>query len=343
MLYRFLSWQYTSVYKKNDNFLKKPLDFLKKLGDIINNIGKNVACGIAFLSNNFNKIKPIGFDLQIIPQFAGFLFSEGTIMVEIKKGGYVCIQEWMLNLGLNPTELMCLAVIFGFSQDGRGRYKGSASYLARWCCVKSKKTIFDALKKLVEKGIIIKYEREDSGVKFCDYAYNFEVGQNLQGVDKNYTTPSVNSISGGSVNFTPHNIDIDNIDNNMKENIKRKSEDCATSNDNFIDKETLLEQQASEIYDAYPKHKARPFAIRAIKRALMQKGYDYILERTKAYSRAITEAKKDIQYIPYPATWFNREEYNDNFDDLISKQVQRDKFGRPIVEQKYDEDGIPLF
>ncbi len=132
-------------------------------------------------------------------------------MVEIKKGGYVCIQEWMLNLGLNPTELMCLAVIFGFSQDGRGRYKGSAAYLAHWCCVKSKKTIFDALKKLVEKGIIIKYEREDSGVKFCDYAYNFEVGQNLQGVDKNYTTPSVNSISGGSVNFTPHNIDIDNI------------------------------------------------------------------------------------------------------------------------------------
>lgn len=263
-------------------------------------------------------------------------------MVEIKKGGYVCIQEWMLNLGLNPTELMCLAVIFGFSQDGRGRYRGSAAYLARWCCIKSKNTIYTVLKNLVEKGLIVKTVIDDNGVKFCEYAYNFD-RQSDGVVDQNLGTPSENFGLGGSPKIGHNNIEIDNIDNNMKENIKRKPEDCATSNDNIIDKETLLEQQASEVYEAYPKHKARPFAIRAIKRALMQKGYEYILERTKAYSRAITEAKKDIQYIPYPATWFNREEYNDNFDDLIVKQAQKDKFGRPIAEQKYDEDGIPLF
>ena len=81
---------------------------------------------------------------------------------------YITIQDWMLDLGLNSTELMAYAVICSFGQDGEW-FQGSASYLGRWMGTKRKATVLDALAKLVEKGLVLKRERIDRGVKRCDY------------------------------------------------------------------------------------------------------------------------------------------------------------------------------
>ena len=81
---------------------------------------------------------------------------------------FVMIHDWMLDLGLTCSELMAFAVICSFGKDGKW-FQGSASYLGWWMGTKRKHTVLDALAKLVEKGLIMKRERIDRGVKRCDY------------------------------------------------------------------------------------------------------------------------------------------------------------------------------
>ena len=81
---------------------------------------------------------------------------------------YITIRDWMLDLGLSSSELMAYAVICSFGEDGKW-FQGSASYLGRWMGTKRKATVLDALAKLVEKGLVLKRERIDHGVRRCDY------------------------------------------------------------------------------------------------------------------------------------------------------------------------------
>lgn len=81
---------------------------------------------------------------------------------------YVTIQDWMLDLGLNGTEMLAFAVVCSFGQDGKW-FQGSASYLCRWMGTKRKATALDALSSLAEKGLLEKRERWQGGKKICDY------------------------------------------------------------------------------------------------------------------------------------------------------------------------------
>ena len=71
---------------------------------------------------------------------------------------------------------------------------------------------------------------------------------------------------------------------------------------------------AEEIYAAYPRKVGKMGAIRAIKRlAFHNISPGWLLERTKAYAEATSRwPEADRQYIPHPATWFNRGSYDDD-------------------------------
>lgn len=90
------------------------------------------------------------------------------------KQSYTVILDWMLELGLSPSELLCYATIFGFCQDGESAYTGSRAYLCRKMAVASKRSADAVLAKLVEKGLIVKVEKFINGVKFCEYRVNLE-------------------------------------------------------------------------------------------------------------------------------------------------------------------------
>jgi hypothetical protein len=68
--------------------------------------------------------------------------------------------------------------------------------------------------------------------------------------------------------------------------------------------------QALAIYDAYPRKEAKPEALKAILKAMAAHSPDLLLERTKSFAAAIVWQER--QFIPYPATWFNREQFNDD-------------------------------
>lgn len=85
------------------------------------------------------------------------------------KMGYTTILGWMYALDLKLAETVCLAVIFGFSQDGESTFIGSRKYLAKRMCVKDRKTVDAALSKLCGLDLIEKMPVERNGVKSPEY------------------------------------------------------------------------------------------------------------------------------------------------------------------------------
>lgn len=133
---------------------------------------------------------------------------------------FITIQGWMINdLKLSSNELLCYALIYGFSQDEQSVFSGSSSYISSWLNI-SKVSTFSVLKKLCEKGLIEKIEKTINGVKLCDYKALYPI--------KKLNKGSKETLSGGSKETLYHNIDIynnkDNIDIYMCENEKNFNE-----------------------------------------------------------------------------------------------------------------------
>lgn len=85
---------------------------------------------------------------------------------------WIHIDNWMGKiLGLKANELLCFAVIYGFTRDGMTEYKCNLSYLASTIFA-TKQTTFTVLKKLVEHNLILKREEMISGIKYCFYQTN---------------------------------------------------------------------------------------------------------------------------------------------------------------------------
>jgi hypothetical protein len=76
---------------------------------------------------------------------------------------------------------------------------------------------------------------------------------------------------------------------------------------------------AEDIYAAYPRKVGKQAAIKAIKKAIKALGGAFgkpeveLLILTKQYAAAVaTWPAADKQFIPHPATWFNRGSYDDD-------------------------------
>lgn len=147
----------------------------------------------------------------------------------MKDEGFIPVLGWMVNrLNLSGNELLCYALIYGFSQDGQSEFKGSQSYIAESLNV-SRENTRKVLQRLEEKGLINKRDESIAGVKFCRYSVNIDIVQNLHGVMKHYTP--CNEIS--------HNNIIDNIDS-----IEDKSSIIVCEKKNKFIKPTVEEVQS---------------------------------------------------------------------------------------------------
>jgi hypothetical protein len=72
-------------------------------------------------------------------------------------------------------------------------------------------------------------------------------------------------------------------------------------------------RRAEEIYKLYPRKQAKAEALKKIAAAILTHGFERIRERTEAYAAAMSMWPPDQrQFIPYPATWFNRGGFDDD-------------------------------
>ena len=96
----------------------------------------------------------------------------------MKSNNFVIIQGWMCNeLELKGNDLLIYALIYGFSQDGESVFSGSREYIANTFNI-SRPTVDKALNNLLSKGLITKYESEDS-VTPNSYAVDNQVVKKL--------------------------------------------------------------------------------------------------------------------------------------------------------------------
>lgn len=174
----------------------------------------------------------------------------------IKDGSYVTIQAFMVkDLGLTGAELICYAIIYGFSQDGEQEYRGTIQYLMDWngC---SRQTIFRALQSLLSKGLLLRREEVINGVRFVRYKAVYDEwckafipspkddedssdNPKLDGGCQNVTpypnepfaeyqddTEAVPSCEGGGTKLEPNKLE-DNLENKLddreKETLKKKT------------------------------------------------------------------------------------------------------------------------
>ena len=128
---------------------------------------------------------------------------------------YIVLQGWMISeLKLKGNELIVYACIYGFSQADGQTFSGSLQYLADWTN-STKQGVVKCLKSLVEKGFVVKTDKVINGVKFCEYH-----ATKLNGVCNIVVLGIQQSSTGGMQQSLPNNIDIDNLSNNLKDNIK---------------------------------------------------------------------------------------------------------------------------
>lgn len=79
-------------------------------------------------------------------------------------------------------------------------------------------------------------------------------------------------------------------------------------------KVTAAELEAAEpIYQAYPRHIAKPKGLEAIAKALRRVPFDELMAAVREYAKS--RQGKDPNLTPYPATWFNAERWNDDRTD----------------------------
>ena len=129
---------------------------------------------------------------------------------KVRDDNYFLVSGWMINrLGLKGASLQVFSIIYGFSQDGETCFTGSLQYLCDFTN-SSKPTVIKALKELVEKNFILKYENEMNGVKFNKYRANLLVVKEFnQGSQETLPGGSQDSLPGGSKETLPNKESLD--------------------------------------------------------------------------------------------------------------------------------------
>ncbi len=84
----------------------------------------------------------------------------------------------------------------------------------------------------------------------------------------------------------------------------------------------LHESICDEIYAAYPRRVGRQAALKAIRAAMKVRAPADILAAVKAYAEAVEKwpASDRAQFVPHPATWFNRGSYDDDPQTWIRQE-----------------------
>ena len=227
----------------------------------------------------------------------------------MKNENYITILGWMINdLRLSGNELICYAMIYGFSQDGSCEYTGSLNYVAETLNV-NKENARRILTRLVSKGLVIKTDKLINGVKFCSYAVA-NVRNDGGGIEtmpvsslggiKTTTPPSkegdggIETMPGGGIETMP-NIYSNDIYNN---NINIESSEIKK---NRSPKGSLLSKRKEEFYKSLV-----PF-VEIYGKEVIRKFYDYWSEENRSHTKMRCELEKTWDLERRIAYWASRE------------------------------------
>ena len=162
-------------------------------------------------------------------------------------------------LDITPSELLIVALIYGFSQDGDTWFSGPTEYIAQWVGI-NRRNVLERLKSLTERGILIKStDHGKGGQRRCMYKFNFAVLNNSDETSPAFTSDETSpgvvmkhhqggdeTSPGVVMKHHPDNID-NNIDNNIEDNREsthaRENDDDLLFDDGTINAAAVAEKE----------------------------------------------------------------------------------------------------
>lgn len=216
----------------------------------------------------------------------------------ITRENYITIQGWMItDFRLKGFELLCYAVIYGFSQDSETRMTGGLEYLQS-CTFASRPTIIATLKKLVQKQLII----GETNITDCKRVF-YHANLDLVNKIKNLNKGDVKGFNQGELNDSTK--DVKGF-NQPPFNIKRNS------------KEYIIKEAGEDFllfWNTYDKKVKLQDAIKAWKK-LSNDDRIKAIAAIKPYQAAMRYEK---QYFKYPSSYLNQRTWEDDFSDYTGK------------------------
>ena len=216
-------------------------------------------------------------------------------------------------LGLSGNELICYALIYGFSQDGESEYNGSLSYIAESINC-TKEGVRKIIKKLVDAELVKKRDEEVSrGIKVCYYSANLKK-----------LTAANKVVRGGKQSCT------DNYnDNNKKEEI-----------DKSISKKDDFPSLAAEPQAEYEKPKKKR-KVTPKDDALFEECWKEYNNGTKHLAKAIWDklSQEERELAAKHIKPYTQSRPNKNYRKYFETYLKNKMFYNPI----YDERGNLLY
>lgn len=169
-------------------------------------------------------------------------------MSKVKDQNFVAVHGWMITkLGLSGNDLMCYAIIYGFSQDDESIFSGSLQYLADWCN-STKRGIQKNLNNLLKKGLIKKEEYHENNVKYCNY-----YAVSLEGGIEQSSIGVWNKVPQGIEQSSTYNIDDkkDKKKDNISKDILSEQPDTDTDDNTVKPKRKNRYEQFIDIIEKY--------------------------------------------------------------------------------------------
>jgi hypothetical protein len=195
----------------------------------------------------------------------------------MKNENYINIQGWMINeLKLKGNELILYALIYGFTQDGKHKYRGSIKYIMEALKL-SNKGVINLINKLIEKKLI------EKSIKVTGNEYN---AVHVKKVHSEKSSPVKKVHRKVCKKFTSaceqssHNINKDN--NNNNNNIANISiEDVCEPQQTYKTKEKIYKQKGLEYKKPKRTNKQQQtlyglMLIQYFKQEAHNKGYEYL-------------------------------------------------------------------
>lgn len=182
------------------------------------------------------------------------------------EGKRIFLEGWMSEkLNLKGNELITFALIHGFSQKEGHTYHGSAQYIADWTGT-SKRTVFNILKSLVDKGYLKRTEEVRNNVTFVHYETMIKVvDEKISSVENNDNITSEKISFIGSENFS-------------------LGSDETSSNNKYINKYNNIDRKEYISKDIYKKSsKFQKPTLDELKEYCSQMGYKVDAEKFYLY------------------------------------------------------------
>lgn len=241
----------------------------------------------------------------------------------MKDSQYISIQGWMgKRLGLRGNDLICFAVIYGFSMDGESQFKGNLVYLSE-CMFASQPTALLALNKLLECNLILKQDDVVKGKKRCYYSTNviYDEGK-FKAIDST-KEPLVMTTKESLVMTTKEPLpkEYNNKEYNKKEN--------SVSDDTL--KKGATDELFDKFWEAYGKKVRKEEAIREWAK-LSADNKQKALDAIEAYK----ESKRyETRYMLDPVRYLRRKTWNDDFSTVNRKTFYDPQEGDSDEKQRF--------